>query len=86
MIKLKKAAALALCLCLITGTAVQAKAVSAGETDYSAVFDAPHNSLNKKEQYQQGQHILQIPFQHAGQTHPPARIGFFRIKLKTPPK
>ncbi len=42
MIKLKKAAALALCLCLITGTAVQAKAVSAGETDYSAVFDAEY--------------------------------------------
>lgn len=42
MIKLKKAAALALCLCLITGTVVQAKAVSAGETDYSAVFDAEY--------------------------------------------
>lgn len=42
MIKLKKAAALALCLCLVTGTAVQAREIPIGATDYSAVFDAEY--------------------------------------------
>jgi len=42
MIKLKKAAALALCLCVVTGTAVQAREIPTGGTDYSAVFDAEY--------------------------------------------
>ncbi len=42
MIKLKRAAALALCFCLVTGMTVQAREVSAGGKDYSAVFDAEY--------------------------------------------
>ena len=38
----KKAAVLALCLCVLSGTAVQAREVPAGGTDYSAVFNADY--------------------------------------------
>lgn len=40
--KWKRAAALALCLCLMAGITVQAREVSAGKVDYSAVFDAEY--------------------------------------------
>ena len=42
MRKWKRTAAAILCVCLTIGAALQAKAVSSGGVDYSAVFDAEY--------------------------------------------